>query len=126
MSELHGSPDQREMIAETNAAYQPDLVVLDGVEAFTRGGPDRGTRVDAHVILAGTDRVAIDGAGVAVLRYFGTSPEVENGPIFSLAQIPRAVELGLGVGGPAEIELVTGDAQSEAYAADIRAILDRG
>jgi uncharacterized protein (DUF362 family) len=126
MSELHSSPHQREMIAEINAAYQPDLVVLDGVEAFVDGGPDRGTRADAHVILAGTDRLAIDATGVAILRHFGTTPAVGQGPIFRQAQIARAVELGLGVASPAEIELVTGDAESEAYAAQVRSILDRG
>jgi uncharacterized protein (DUF362 family) len=42
MSELHNSADQRVMIAEINSAYSPDLVVLDGVEAFTTGGPEAG------------------------------------------------------------------------------------
>ena len=125
MGELHSSPHQRRMIAEVNAAYQPDLILLDGVEAFVDGGPDRGTRVDAQVVLAGTDRVAIDAVGVAILRYFGTTPDVSRGPIFQQAQIARAVELCLGVGGPDEIELVTGDPDSETYAAEIQEILVR-
>jgi uncharacterized protein (DUF362 family) len=126
MGELHSSPHQRLMIAEVNAAYQPDLILLDGVEAFVDGGPDRGTRVDSQVVLAGTDRVAIDAVGVAILRYFGTTPDVSRGPIFQQAQIARAVELGLGVGGPDEIELVTGDPDSETYAAEIQEILIQG
>ncbi len=126
MSELHSSPHQRLMIAEVNAAYQPDLILLDGVESFVDGGPDRGTRVDAQIILAGTDRVAIDAVGVAILRYFGTTPDVSRGPIFQQEQIARAVELGLGVGTPEEIELVTGDPDSETYAATIRDILLQG
>ena len=126
MSELHGSPHQRRMIAEINAAYEPDLVLLDGVEAFVDGGPAQGTRVDAQVILAGTDRVAIDAIGVAILRLFGTTPEVRKGPIFELEQIARAVELDLGVDGPDRIELVTADAVSAAYAAQGWAILIRG
>jgi len=126
MGELHSSPYQRSMIAEINAAYRPDLIVLDGVEAFMDGGPDRGKRVDAQVILAGADRVAIDAVGVAILRHFGTTPKVEQGPIFQQEQIARAVELGLGVSGPDEIDLVTGDAESAAYAGQIRQILDRG
>lgn len=124
MRELHSSPHQRRMIAEINAAYRPDLVVMDGVEAFTTGGPDNGKKVAADVILAGTDRVAIDAVGVAILRYFGTTEEVSRGPIFSQEQIARAVELNLGVSHPAEIELVTGDADSHAYATKIRALLD--
>jgi uncharacterized protein (DUF362 family) len=126
MTELHSSPQQRRMIAEINLAYRPALVLLDGVEAFVDGGPDRGKRVEAQVVLAGTDRVAIDAVGVALLRHFGTTPEVEQGPIFAQEQIARAAELGLGVTGPDEIELVTGDADSAAYAAQIRAILARG
>jgi hypothetical protein len=51
---------------------------------------------------------------------------VEQGSIFDQAQLARAVELGLGVAGPDEIELVTGDAESEAYARRVRAVLDRG
>ncbi len=125
MSELHSSPYQRHMIAEINVAYQPALIVLDGVEAFVDGGPDRGKRVAAQVILAGTDRVAIDAVGVAILRYFGTTPAVSQGSIFQQEQIARAVELGLGVDGPEEIELITDDPQSAAYAGEIQQILQQ-
>jgi uncharacterized protein (DUF362 family) len=124
MGELHGSPHQRRMIAEIIVGYRPDLIVLDGVEAFVTGGPDQGKRVDAEVVLAGTDRVAVDAVGVALLRHFGTTPEVSRGAIFDQEQIARAVQLGLGVTGPDGIELVTGDADSAAYARTIRAVLD--
>ena len=124
MRELHSSPHQRRMIAEINASYKPDLVIMDGVEAFTTGGPDNGNKVSSGVILASTDRVAIDAVGVAILRYFGTTPEVSRGEIFSQEQIARAVELNLGVSHPAEIELVTGDVDSADYAKKIRAVLD--
>jgi uncharacterized protein (DUF362 family) len=123
MSELHSSPNQRRMIAEVNMAYVPDLIVLDGIEAFVTGGPDRGARVESSVILAGTDRVAIDAVGVAILRYFGTTDAVSKGEIFQQNQISRGVELGLGVTRPENIELITGDEESEAYAAQIREIL---
>lgn len=126
MTELHSSPDQRRMIAEINSAYHPDLIVLDGVEAFVDGGPDRGSLVQSQVVLAGTDRVAIDAVGVALLRYYGTTPQVSSGRIWEQEQIARAVELGLGASGPEEIELVTDDAESAAYAEEIRQILLRG
>jgi uncharacterized protein (DUF362 family) len=125
MGELHGSPHQRRMIAEINAAYQPDLIVLDGVEAYVTGGPARGKRVDARVILAGTDRVAIDAVGVAILRHFGTTPAVSRGAIFQQEQIARAVEMGLGVSEPSQIELITDDPESAAFAGQIREILGR-
>ncbi len=124
MRELHSSADQRRMIAEINAAYRPDLVVLDGVEAFVTGGPETGKKVNANVILAGTDRVAIDAVGVAILRYYGTTPEVSRGAIFEQDQIARAVQLGIGVSSPKLIELVADDRESAEYAKSIRAILD--
>jgi len=126
MGELHSSRYQRQMIAEMNTAYSPDLIVLDGVEAFVDGGPDRGKRVKANVMLAGTDRVAIDAVGVAILRLFGTTPEVSRGPIFGQDQIARAVELGLGVSSPQQIQIITDDPESEEFAGKVREILLRG
>jgi uncharacterized protein (DUF362 family) len=126
MRELHSSPHQRDMIAEINTAYRPDLILLDGVQAFTNGGPDQGKMVQSNVILAGTDRVAIDAVGVALLRHFGTTPEVSKGAIFDQDQIARAVQLKVGVSSPKQIELVTGDPESAEFAKQIRAVLDGG
>jgi uncharacterized protein (DUF362 family) len=126
MRELHSSPHQRRMIAEINAAYQPQLVVLDGVEAFVTGGPESGKKINAEVVIAGTDRVAIDAVGVALLRHFGTTPEVSGGTIFEQEQIARAVELKVGISGPGQIELITNDPASAAYAAMVRKVLDAG
>jgi uncharacterized protein (DUF362 family) len=126
MQELHSSPNQRRMIAEINTAYKPDLILLDGVQAFTNGGPDKGKMVQSNVILAGTDRVAIDAVGVALLRHFGTTPEVSKGAIFDQEQIARAVQLKIGVSSPKRVELVTGDPESAEFAKQIRAVLDGG
>ncbi len=123
MRELHDSPDQRRMIAEINTAYKPDLVVLDGVDAFVTGGPDSGKEVGAQVILAGTDRIAIDAVGVSLLRFYGTTPEVSRGTVFEQEQIARAVQLGLGVGKADQIELLTDDAPSAEYAKKIQSVL---
>lgn len=125
MDELHESSHQRAMIAEINTAYTPALVVLDGVEAFTAGGPATGRLVRSEVVLAGTDRIAIDAVGVALLRFFHTTYQVAQGPIFQQEQIARAVELGLGVDVPQKIQLVTGDPESARYAAQIQEILLR-
>jgi uncharacterized protein (DUF362 family) len=126
MNELHSSPYQRQMIAEINTAFSPDLIVLDGVEAFVDGGPHMGTRKNANVILAGSDRVAIDAVGVAILRQLGTTPEVSKGKIFEQDQIKRAAELGLGVKSADQIEIITGDKESEEYTKEIRGVLGRG
>jgi uncharacterized protein (DUF362 family) len=57
-------------------------------------------------MLASSDRVALDAVGVAVLRMYGTTPEVSSGTIFIQEQIARAAELGLGARGPDDIEVV--------------------
>lgn len=126
MQELHSSSHQRRMIAEINAAYTPDLVVLDGIEAFISGGPDVGERVPSEVILAGTDRIAIDAVGIALLRYYGCKTEVSRGKIFQQEQIARAVDLGLGVDNPEKIDFLTGDMDSAAYCEEIKEILLAG
>jgi uncharacterized protein (DUF362 family) len=125
MTELHGSPDQRKMIAEINTAYQPALVVLDGMEAFVTQGPDTGQRVSPEVVLAGTDRIAIDVLGLAILKDFGEKVGATpvQGAIFQQDQIARAIELGLGVDSPEKIEIITSDSASAAYAETLKAIL---
>jgi uncharacterized protein (DUF362 family) len=123
MRELHNSSYQRHMIAEINASYEPSLIVMDGVEAFVEGGPANGKRVSSEVVLAGTDRIAMDAVGVAILRMFGTTPQVSAGAIFEQEQIARAVELGLGIDGPEKIEIITPDTDSEAYAARVTDLL---
>ncbi len=123
MDELHTSSHQRKMIAEINTAYTPALIILDGVEAFTAGGPASGRLATPEVVLAGTDRIAVDAVGVALLRYFKTTYVVANGPIFQQEQIARASELGLGVDSPHKIKLITGDSKSAAFAEKIQEIL---
>ena len=126
MKELHSSPDQRRMIAEINYAYKPAVIVLDGLVAFVDGGPMTGTRKDAGVFLAGTDRVAVDAVGVAILKELGSNDAVMKPAVFAQEQIARAVELGLGVSSAADIVIETPDPTSEAYAERIRKILSAG
>jgi uncharacterized protein (DUF362 family) len=124
MRELHSSPNQRTMIAEINTAYQPALIVLDGIDAFINGGPHIGEKVNPQIILAGTDRIAVDAVGVALLRYYGTTPEVTRGRVFEQEQIARAVQLGIGISGPDQIEIVTNDAASAEFAKKIKLLLN--
>ena len=113
MRELHASKHQRKMIAEINAVYKPDLIIIDGIVSFVDRGPMEGTRKDANVFVSGTDKVAIDAVGVALLRILGTTPEVTNGPIFEQSQIKRAVELGIGITSPNDIEFITDSEDSK-------------
>jgi uncharacterized protein (DUF362 family) len=123
MSELHGSSSQRRMIAELNLLYRPAVVLMDALEAFTDGGPEKGTRVTPGVVVAGADRVAVDAVGVAILRLYGTTPAVSRGRIFEQEQLARAAEVGVGVGSPDQIDLVSDDRAGEAFLARLRPIL---
>ncbi|HTL01947.1 MAG TPA: DUF362 domain-containing protein [Vicinamibacterales bacterium] len=123
---MHSSPDMRRMIAELNTGYRPSLIVLDGISAFTDGGPSRGELKAGNVIIVGDDRVAVDAVGVAMLKLLGANQAIMSRGIFEQEQIARAVELRLGVMGPDDIELVTADAESRTCADSLRAILSRG
>ena len=120
MDELHSSRHQRKMIAEINSIYKPDLIIMDGVITFVDGGPMHGTRKEANVFVAGTDKVAVDAVGVAILRIQGTTPEVTNGSIFEQEQIKRAGELGVGITSPNEIEFITDSEESETLVIQIK------
>ncbi len=127
MSELHSSFfNMRKMIAEINQVYKPSLILLDGIEAFVDGGPAHGTKKRADVILAGTDRIAIDALGLAVLKKLGSNREIMRRKIFEQEQIERAVELGLGVSDPEAIEIITDDEDSKRYAEKLTEILKKG
>ena len=128
MRELHGKrqTDMRKMIAEINLGYKPDFIILDGVEGFVDGGPSKGEKKSANVFLASTDRVALDAAGVAVLKDLGSNDAIMGTKVFEQEQISRAVELNLGIGSPDQIEFVTPDRQSKLYAEKLKAILAQG
>ncbi len=125
--EMHGDKEHmRRRIAEINLAYKPAFIVMDGVEAFVDGGPSKGKLVAGNVFIGGTDRVAVDAVGLAVLKELGSNAAIMDRKIFEQEQIRRAVELGLGIAGSEQIELVTGDAASRAYAEKIKARLALG
>ena len=126
MRQLHSSPHMRKMIAEINLGYQPQLIVMDGVEVFTDGGPMTGEKKRGDVILAGTDRVALDAVGLALLRDLGANETIMGRRIFEQDQIKRAVEIGLGIQGPDQIDIVTHNPESRAYAQKLISILTRG
>lgn len=127
MTELHSSfLSMRKMIAEINQVYTPALILLDGIEAFVDRGPMVGPVKRADVILAGTDRIAIDAVGVAVLKEIGSNKDIMGKKIFNQEQIARAVELGLGVSSPEDIEILTMDEKSHSYAEKLKNILLEG
>lgn len=126
MRELHRSPDMRKMIAELNQPFTPQLLVMDGIDAFVDGGPMKGTVKKGNVILAGCDRVAMDAVGVAILKELGSNDDIMGRKIFEQEQIKRAVELGLGISKPEHIQFITSDKAGLEYARKLKAILARG
>jgi uncharacterized protein (DUF362 family) len=84
-----------EKVAELNTIYDPDLILVDGRKAFVTKGPSNGKVEEPNIIIAGTDRVAVDVEGVKVLQSFGEKNKLDM-PVWELPQIKAAVELGLG------------------------------
>jgi uncharacterized protein (DUF362 family) len=123
MDELHGSPHLRRMIAEINAFYDVDIVVMDAMKAFVTGGPEAGDTVEPGLILASRDRVALDAVGVAILRRYGSTDEVMEGSIFELDQIKRATEVGIGVSSADSISLVPLNVEAQGVVGELDEIL---
>ena len=119
MDELHQSPYQQEMIAEINQPFSPDIIVLDGIDVFTDGGPATGKRAKGNIFLASTDRVAIDAVGVAVLKTLGSNSAIMNRKIFDQRQIARASGLGIGVSSVSEIDIISADQESMAFRTEV-------
>ena len=124
MSELHVSPYQRLMIAEINKHYNVNLVIMDAIKAFITQGPEQGEVVEPNLILASSDRVAIDAVGVAILRNYGVKTNISKGRIFEPEQIKRASELEIGVTSAQEIEIVPLNDESHGDAESIMKILE--
>jgi uncharacterized protein (DUF362 family) len=108
---LHAGNIPRKVV-EINLAYEPALIVLDGVDAFNRGGPATGNRVSPGVVMTGTDRVAIDAVAVAILKWF----DANLTKVSQVYQIHHALELGLGVDSPEKIHILTDDEESARFA----------
>ena len=76
-------------------------------------------------MVMGTDRVAVDAVGVAILRLYDGNETISRGRVFDQEQIARAVQLGLGAKGPEQIDIVTDDRESKKLADRVRQILVR-
>lgn len=103
---LHTSDYMEEMIAEINLAVAPDLIIMDGTRSMVAGGPTEGIVKETNVILASGDRIAIDVAGLGIVKSFNEWERVAKS-VWEQRQIRRAVELGLGARGGDEVEIVS-------------------
>jgi uncharacterized protein (DUF362 family) len=104
----------KERLAEINLVVRPSLIVLDGREGFTDGGPNSGDLARPGFIAAGSDPVAIDAIGLAYLRLEGANEAIGGGSVWAIPMMKRAVEIGLGVGSEQGIALVGAGPESEA------------
>jgi hypothetical protein len=68
----------------------------------------------------------IDAVGLSILKELGSNRDIMGRGIFKQEQMARAVELGLGITGPDEIEIITDDDKSSSYAGKLREILLKG
>jgi len=65
------------------------------MRCFVSGGPDKGALASPGVMIAGSDRVAIDAVGASILKSFNAIGIVRV-PIKEQEQLKRAVEVDLG------------------------------
>jgi len=89
---LHRNPGS--CIAEVNLAYTTDLILLDGLQCFVSGGPAYGQKVDSGVVIAGSDRVAVDAVGVATLKFHNAEGIIKK--VKNQEQLKRAAEIQVG------------------------------
>ena len=86
-------------IAQLNLGFTPSLNIIDGTRPIYQGSHITGDSVKADTIIASRDRVAVDVAGVALLRAVGNEERWKNVSPWEHPMITHAGELGLGVTG---------------------------
>jgi uncharacterized protein (DUF362 family) len=85
----------QEKIAELNTVIKPDLIIMDARKCFINKGPAEGKLETPNLILASTNRVALDVEGIKIIQSFkGNS--LKNIDPWQLPQIKRAVKRGIG------------------------------
>jgi len=85
----------QEKIAELNKIINPDLIIMDARKCFINKGPDSGEVREPGLILASTDRIAIDVEGVKIIQSFAGN-SLKNIDPWELPQIKRAIEISVG------------------------------
>lgn len=95
----------QEKIAELNTLFKTSLIIMDARKCFINRGPAEGEEREPNLILASDDRVAIDVEGIKIIQGFkGNS--LKNIDPWQLPQIKKAIELGLGVKGESEYQVL--------------------
>jgi len=84
----------QEKIAELNKIIKPDLIIMDSRKIFINKGPAKGKLAKPNLILASTDRVAIDVEGIKIIQSFKGNSLKGIDP-WGLPQIKKAKEFGI-------------------------------
>lgn len=94
-------------IAELASLFNPDLVIMDARKCFITEGPETGQIREPNLIMASTDRIAIDVEGLKILKSYPAKNRL-NMEIWEFPQIKRAVELNIGVKSEREYKIING------------------
>ncbi|MEM2209713.1 MAG: DUF362 domain-containing protein [Nitrososphaerota archaeon] len=90
----YGEPKFGSMLAEISLIHPSDFIILDGTKAFVTGRPFTGEVKQPNIIIIATsDPIAADVMGLAILKYLGTTKNIEEKSIWE-QQIKRAIEIG--------------------------------
>jgi len=92
-------------MVELGIPVGPDLIIMDGRKSFVTAGPDIGEVVEPKVIIASGDRIALDVEGVKILKSYPRDNLLQM-PVWEIPSIARAVELGLGVSGEEDYDVI--------------------
>jgi len=84
----------QEKVAELSKVIRCDLVIMDARKCFINKGPSEGEVREPNLILASTDRVAIDIEGIKIIQSFPGNSLSKIKPE-ELPQIKRALETGV-------------------------------
>ncbi|MGC9309703.1 MAG: DUF362 domain-containing protein [Candidatus Nanoarchaeia archaeon] len=80
----------KEKIADMNLYFKPDLIILDARKAFITDGPERGKLVCPGEMLASTNRLELDKAGLKLLKENGANISLNNEVITSAESLDIA------------------------------------
>jgi uncharacterized protein (DUF362 family) len=94
-----------EKIAELASVIKPDLVIVDGRKCFVTQGPEKGQLENSNILMAGTDRIALDIEGLKILQSYKADNYLGDNP-WALGQIKRAVELNLGAKSEKDYQII--------------------
>lgn len=89
---FHARYDLNQAIADLNTVLRADLILLDGLQVMSTDGPaGPGELVTCNTLLAGTDPVAVDAAGVALAPLYRRRIKPRQ-----IKHLKKAAAMGLG------------------------------